>query len=175
MMENDHAPEDHGEYIYENARVPAKKIILDQGRAFEIAQGRLGPGRIHHCMRLIGQTEREYELALIHVTDPRKKPQGKLIGEFDSNIERIASMRLGIDSLRPVVLNAAHAMDVHGNKPGRYAIGQSKTLVPEVAANIINECMHVQCRTRLDPAHSTARDVDLREVRADSRWFRSDA
>ncbi|KAK5734781.1 hypothetical protein LTR17_008712 [Elasticomyces elasticus] len=143
IMGYDHAPEGHGEYLYENARIPASNIILGEGRAFEIAQGRLGPGRIHHCMRLIGQTERAYELALIRATDPKKKPRGRLIGDFDSNIERIASMRLQLDSLRLVVLNAAHTMDVHGNKAGRYAIAQSKILVPATAAKIIDECMQM--------------------------------
>lgn len=143
IMGYDHAPEGHGEYIYENARIPVENVILGEGRAFEIAQGRLGPGRIHHCMRLIGQTERAYELALLRATDPRKKPRGKLIGEFDSNIERLASMRLQLDSLRLVVLNAAHTMDVHGNKAGRYAIAQSKILVPQTAAKIIDECMQM--------------------------------
>ncbi|KAK5239327.1 hypothetical protein LTR16_012060, partial [Cryomyces antarcticus] len=118
-MGYDHAPEGHGEYIYDNVRIPAANIILGEGRAFEIAQGRLGPGRIHHCMRLIGQTERAYELALIRCIDQRKKPRGKLIGQFDSNIERIASMRLRLDSMRLVVLNAADVMDTLGNKAGR--------------------------------------------------------
>ncbi|KAK0904567.1 hypothetical protein LTR91_007186 [Friedmanniomyces endolithicus] len=103
-MGYDHAPEGHGEYLYTNARIPAANIILGPGRAFEIAQGRLGPGRIHHCMRLIGQTERAYELALIRATDPSKKPRGRLIGDFDSNIERLAAMRLQLDSMRLVVL-----------------------------------------------------------------------
>jgi alkylation response protein AidB-like acyl-CoA dehydrogenase len=143
IMGYDHAPEGHGEYLYENVRVPKENIILGPGRAFEIAQGRLGPGRIHHCMRLIGQTERAYELALIRCNDPRKKPRGKLIGQFDSNIERIAQMRLEIDSMRLVVLNAADTMDLLGNKAGKYAIAQSKILVPKIAANIIDECMQL--------------------------------
>jgi len=143
IMGYDHAPEGHGEYLYENVRVPVSNIILGEGRAFEIAQGRLGPGRIHHCMRLIGQTERAYELALIRCVNPKKKPRGKLIGEFDSNIERIASMRLELDSMRLVVLNAADVMDTLGNKAGRYAIAQSKILVPIQAAKIIDECMQL--------------------------------
>ncbi|KAK0262371.1 hypothetical protein LTS09_003081 [Friedmanniomyces endolithicus] len=143
IMGYDHAPEGHGEYLYTNARIPAANIILGPGRAFEIAQGRLGPGRIHHCMRLIGQTERAYELALIRATDPSKKPRGRLIGDFDSNIERLAAMRLQLDSMRLVVLNAAYTMDVHGNKAGRYAIAQSKILVPAAAAGIIDECMQM--------------------------------
>jgi acyl-CoA dehydrogenase len=146
IMGYDHAPEGHGEYLYENARIPAANIILGEGRAFEIAQGRLGPGRIHHCMRLIGQTERAYELALIRATDPRKKPRGKLIGEFDSNIERLASMRMELDALRQIVLNAAHTLDLSShsnNKAARYAIAQAKILVPETAAKIIDECMQM--------------------------------
>jgi acyl-CoA dehydrogenase len=143
IMGYDHAPEGHGEYVYENARVPRENIILGPGRAFEIAQGRLGPGRIHHCMRLIGQTERAYELALIRCIDPQKKPRGKLIGEFDSNIERIAQMRLQLDSMRLIVLNAADTMDLMGNKAGRYAIAQSKILVPKMAETIIDECMQI--------------------------------
>jgi len=143
IMGYDHAPEGHGEYVYENVRVPKENIILGPGRAFEIAQGRLGPGRIHHCMRLIGQTERAYELALVRAIDPLKKPRGKLIAEFDSNIERIAQMRMEIDSMRLVVLNAADTMDIMGNKAGRYAIAQSKILVPVTAAKIIDECMQM--------------------------------
>ncbi|KIW09159.1 uncharacterized protein PV09_00094 [Verruconis gallopava] len=143
IMGYDWAPEGHGEYVYENVRVPKENIILGPGRAFEIAQGRLGPGRIHHCMRLIGQTERAYELALIRAIDPKIKPRGKLIGEFDSNIERLAQMRLELDQMRLVVLNAADTMDIMGNKAGKYAIAQSKILVPIQAAKIIDECMQM--------------------------------
>jgi alkylation response protein AidB-like acyl-CoA dehydrogenase len=143
IMGYDHAPEGHGEYVYENVRVPKENVILGEGRAFEIAQGRLGPGRIHHCMRLIGQCERAYELALLRCRDSRKKPRGKFIGDFDSNIERLASMRLQIDAMRLVVLNAADTMDARGNKAGRYVIAQSKILVPETAAKVVDECMQM--------------------------------
>jgi acyl-CoA dehydrogenase len=143
IMGFDHAPEGHGEYVYNNVRVPKENIVLGEGRAFEIAQGRLGPGRIHHCMRLIGQCERAYELALLRCKDPRKTPRGKLIGQFDSNIERLATMRLEIDAMRLVVLNAADTMDARGNKAGRYVIAQSKILVPEMAAKIVDECMQL--------------------------------
>lgn len=143
IMGYNHEPFGHGEYVYENVRVPAANIILGEGRAFEIAQGRLGPGRIHHCMRLIGQTERAYELALIRCIDEKKKPRGRLIGTFDSTIERIADMRMDIDSMRLTVLNAADTMDTLGNKAGRYAIAQSKIQVPLAAARIIDECMQM--------------------------------
>ncbi|EPE06689.1 acyl- dehydrogenase family member 11 [Ophiostoma piceae UAMH 11346] len=143
IMGYDWAPEGHGEYLYKDVRIPAANVILGEGRAFEIAQGRLGPGRIHHCMRLLGQCERAYELALIRCTDPRKKPRGKLIGEFDSNIERIAQMRLELDAARLVVLSAADTIDVRGNKAGKRTIAQSKILVPILATKIIDECMQM--------------------------------
>ncbi|KAF9883325.1 hypothetical protein FE257_003743 [Aspergillus nanangensis] len=141
IMGYTHPPEGHGEVIYENVRVPAENLILGEGRAFEIAQGRLGPGRIHHCMRIVGQCERAYEMALIRCTDARKKPRGKLIGEFDSNIERLADMRIEIDALRLLVFNTAHTMDTLGNKAGKYGIAQCKIKVPLAAARIIDECM----------------------------------
>lgn len=143
IMGYDWAPEGHGEYLYENVRVPIGNIILGPGRAFEIAQGRLGPGRIHHCMRLIGQAERAYELALVRCMEPRKKPRGKFIGEFDSNIERIADMRMTIDAMHLIVLNAADTMDMQGNKAGKYAIAQSKIMVPNALAKVIDEAMQI--------------------------------
>jgi acyl-CoA dehydrogenase len=91
----------------------------------------------------MGQCERAYELALIRCTAEYKKPRSKLIGSFDSNIERIATMRLQIDSMRLVVLNAADTMDQLGNKAGKYAIAQSKILVPQMATEIIDECMQI--------------------------------
>jgi alkylation response protein AidB-like acyl-CoA dehydrogenase len=150
IMGYDCAPEGHGEFIYNNVRVPVSNVILGEGRAFEIAQGRLGPGRIHHCMRLLGQGELAYELALVRATDARKKPRGKLIGEFDSNIERIAQMRLELDAMRLVVFSAADTLDAthktkdpHSSKKARYVIAQSKILVPTAVARIIDECMQL--------------------------------
>jgi acyl-CoA dehydrogenase len=143
MLISRSAPDGHGEYVYENARVPAENVIWGEGRAFDIAQGRLGPGRIHHCMRLVGQAERAYELALLRCMDERKKPRGRLIGSFDSNIERVATMRMEIDSMKLVVMNAADTMDIRGNKAGRYVIAQSKIMVPETLAKVIDECMQM--------------------------------
>lgn len=143
IMGYDHAPEGHGEYVYTNARIPKSNIILGPGRAFEIAQGRLGPGRIHHCMRLLGQCHRAYSLALLRCSDPHKTPRGKKIGAFDSNIERIAEISLTLSSLRQIVYNAAHTMDVQGNKAGKYAIAQCKVMVPAAVAKMIDECMQL--------------------------------
>jgi acyl-CoA dehydrogenase len=94
-------------------------------------------------MRILGQTERAYELALIRCIDATKTPRGKLIGQFDSNIERIAQMRLELDSMRLVVLNAADTMDTLGNRAGKYAIAQCKILIPDKCAHIIDECMQL--------------------------------
>ncbi|KAJ3524732.1 hypothetical protein NM208_g11940 [Fusarium decemcellulare] len=143
IMGYDWAPEGHGEYVYENCRVPAENVIVAPGKAFMIAQGRLGGGRIHHCMRLIGQAERAYELALVRCNDPKKKPRGKFIGEFDSNIERIAQMRLDIDALRLVVCSASDTLDKVGNTEGRRAIARCKLLVPVKVAEIVDEAMQI--------------------------------
>jgi acyl-CoA dehydrogenase len=143
IMGYDHAPDGHGEYLYSDVRVPAANVILGEGRAFEIAQGRLGPGRIHHCMRLVGQGGRAYELALLRCTDARKRPRGRLIGDFDSNIERVAQMRLELDAARLVVLSAADTMDARGNKAGKRAIAQSKILVPVLVQRIVDEAMQI--------------------------------
>ena len=91
-------------------------------------------------VRLIGQCERAVELAIVRCTDPKFKPRGKLIGEFDSNIERVAQMRLELDSMRLVVLNAADTMDLLGNKAGKRVIAQAKLLVPVTVQRIIDEC-----------------------------------
>lgn len=94
-------------------------------------------------MRLIGQSERAYEMALVRAIDPQKKPRGKRIGDFDSNIERLAQMRLDIDTMRLIVLNAAETMDLLGNKAGRHTIAHSKIVVPSMAAKVIDECMQM--------------------------------
>lgn len=137
------APEGHGEYIYDNVVIPKENLILGEGRAFEIAQGRLGGGRIHHTMRLLGQGERALELAVMRCKDPRFKPRGKFIGDFDSNIERVAQMRLELDAMRFVVYNAAETIDIYGPKAGRRAIAQCKILVPAKIEKIVSECMQM--------------------------------
>jgi alkylation response protein AidB-like acyl-CoA dehydrogenase len=96
-----------------------------------------------HSMRLIGQSERAYEMALVRAIDPRKKPRGKLIGEFDSNIERLAQMRLDIDTMRLIVFHAAETMDILGNRAGRRAIAHSKITIPNMAAGVIDEAMQM--------------------------------
>jgi acyl-CoA dehydrogenase len=132
----DDAPHGHAETTFENVRVPAASILLGEGRGFEIAQGRLGPGRIHHCMRIIGQAERALELmcqrSLARVTF------GKPVAERTVTQERIAEARVMIDSARLLTLKAAYMMDTVGNKAARAEIAMIKILAPNVAQQVID-------------------------------------
>ena len=127
-------PVGHGEVSFDEVRVPKDNILLGEGRAFEIAQGRLGPGRVHHCMRLIGQAEVALELAIKRGLS--RTAFGKPIVNLGGNRERIADARIAIDQARLLVLNAAWKLDVGGPLNALSEVSQIKVIVPNVAQQV---------------------------------------
>ncbi|XP_059280736.1 probable acyl-CoA dehydrogenase IBR3 isoform X2 [Lycium ferocissimum] len=137
----DDAPHGHAEIIFENAFVPAKNILLGEGRGFEIAQGRLGPGRLHHCMRLIGAADRGMQMMVQRAL--QRRAFGKLIAQHGSFLSDVAKCRIDLEKTRLLVLEAADQLDRLGNKKARGTIAMAKVAAPNMALKVLDTAMQV--------------------------------
>jgi len=143
IMGQDDAPEGHMEVLYENVRIPESNLIAGWGRGFEVIQGRLGPGRIHHCMRTIGIAQRSLDLMITRVTDTRRKTFGKHLYEHGVIVERVALSRMELDQARLLVLVAAIQIDAVRAKGALREIGIAKAVVPAMALRVIDQAMQL--------------------------------
>jgi acyl-CoA dehydrogenase len=157
-------PDRASEVTFENVRVPATNMLLGEGRGFEIAQGRLGPGRIHHCMRLIGLAERMLEIMCTRTLS--RVAFGKPIAQQGVTIERIAESRIMIEQARLLTLNAAYRMDTVGNKVAKAEIAMIKVAVPNMACKVIDWAIQAY------GGGGTNNDVGLASAYATARLLR---
>jgi acyl-CoA dehydrogenase len=141
----DHAPRGHMHLKFDNVRVPKDNMLLGEGRGFEISQLRLGPGRIHHCMRSIGQAERALDLMVKRGVS--REAFGKPLINLGKNLELVSRARIDIEAMRLMVLKAARAMDVLGNREARVWVSMVKAMVPERVCQIIDQAMQIHGAT----------------------------
>ena len=142
---HDDAPHGHMHIVFDNVRVPEENILLGEGRGFEISQVRLGPGRIHHCMRSIGQAEKALDLMVRRGLS--REAFGRPIAQLGKNIEVISRARIEIEAMRLMVLQAAKAMDVLGNQEARVWVHMAKAMVPERVCQIIDQAIQIHGAT----------------------------
>ncbi|QCZ93250.1 acyl-CoA dehydrogenase family protein [Salinimonas iocasae] len=157
-------PVGHAEILFDNVTVPAENIILGEGRGFEIAQGRLGPGRIHHCMRLIGCAQRALDMACQRVN--QREAFGKPLAKQQSVRESVAQMHCDVEQARLLTLKAADQMDRHGNKVAKDLIAAIKIVAPAMACKVIDEAI------QMHGALGTSQDTPLAGMYAYARTIR---
>ena len=160
----DDAPLGHAELVFENVRVPLENVLLGEGRGFEIAQGRLGPGRIHHCMRLIGSAQRSLEITCKRVEE--RTTFGRTLSQHQSVREDIAKSFSEIEMMRLLVLKTCHKMDEVGAKEAMDLIAASKVSVPLMAQAVIDRCM------QMHGAGGLTEDYPMAEAFNYARWCR---
>lgn len=162
----DDAPEGHCEIIFKDVRVPLENMVLGEGRGFEIIQGRLGPGRIHHCMRCIGMAERALDLMLTRVTDPSRRTFGKILAEHGTVVTDIATSRIEIDQARFLVLSAARKIDQVKAKGAMKEIAMAKIVAPNMLLQVLDRSMQAH------GAAGISQDTPLAHFYASARTLR---
>ncbi|KAI6047123.1 acyl-CoA dehydrogenase/oxidase [Pisolithus marmoratus] len=162
----DDAPEGHCEIIYDDVRVPLSNLVLGWGKGFEIIQGRLGPGRIHHCMRSIGAASYALDLMIQRVTDPTRKTFGKYLYEHGTVVAEIAKSRAEIEGARLLVLSAALQIDKYKAKGALKEIGIAKFVVPQMACTVVDRAMQAF------GAEGLSQDQELASMYAQLRTLR---